>query len=159
MTETNKNNESKKQLNMTRIFNSTPEIVFKMWTDPEHVAKWWGPKGFTIPECKIDLRPGGKISLTMKGPDGSTRPNEMIIKEVDPPKKLVLTMEFMPDENGDPQGIMENIVTFVEYQGKTKMEFTVVEVKAMLGPRSALEGLEGAWGQSFDKLEDALINV
>jgi uncharacterized protein YndB with AHSA1/START domain len=80
----------------------------------------------------------------------------MIIKEVDPPKKLVLTMEFMEDENGNPQGILENIVAFTEYQGKTKMEFTVVEVKAMPGPRSALEGLEGAWGQSFDKLEEAL---
>ncbi|MHA2100232.1 MAG: SRPBCC family protein [Candidatus Kariarchaeaceae archaeon] len=156
MTETNQNLENKKQLNMTRIFNSTPETIFKMWTDPEHVAKWWGPKGFTVPDCKIDLQPGGKIVLTMKGPDGSTRPNEMIIKELDPPNKLVLTMEYMHDENGTPQGVMENTVTLTEHQGKTKMEFTVVEVKAMPGPRSALEGLEGAWGQSFDKLEEAL---
>ncbi len=48
-----------RELTMTRIFDAPRELVFKAWTNPEHVAQWWGPKGFTNPVCELDVRPGG----------------------------------------------------------------------------------------------------
>jgi uncharacterized protein YndB with AHSA1/START domain len=46
-------------ITMVRIFDAPRELVFKAWTDPEHLAQWWGPHGFTNPVCEVDLRPGG----------------------------------------------------------------------------------------------------
>ncbi len=47
------------ELVLTRVFDAPRELVFKVWTDPKHVAQWWGPHGFTNPVCELDLRPGG----------------------------------------------------------------------------------------------------
>ncbi|HUI73255.1 MAG TPA: SRPBCC domain-containing protein, partial [Spirochaetia bacterium] len=55
---------------ITRIFDAPRELVWKAWTDPRFVMQWWGPKGFTSPSCKIDLRVGGRYLFCMRAPDG-----------------------------------------------------------------------------------------
>jgi len=62
------------ELVLTRVFDAPRELVFKAWTDPKHVAQWWGPHGFTNPVCELDLRPGGAILIHMRGPDGVVYP-------------------------------------------------------------------------------------
>ena len=59
------------QLRITRVFDAPREVVFKAWTDPQLLAQWWGPKGFTNPVCELDARPGGAIRVHMRGPDGT----------------------------------------------------------------------------------------
>src|SRR4051794_34340238 len=59
----------------TRIFEAPRELVFTMWTDREHVAKWWGPRGFTNTIHEMDVRPGGTWRFVMHGPDGTDYPN------------------------------------------------------------------------------------
>ncbi len=61
----------KPDLVLTRVIDAPRERVWKAWTEPQQFAKWWGPHDFTCPVCEIDVRPGGKIYLHMKGPDGS----------------------------------------------------------------------------------------
>ena len=58
------------ELTVTRVFDAPRELVFTMWTDPEHMAQWWGPQGFTNPVCEMDVRVGGAIRIHMRGPDG-----------------------------------------------------------------------------------------
>ena len=144
-----------KELTLTRVFNADRETVFKMWTEPEHFSNWYGPKGFTVPECDIDLRPGGKFHVQMKSPDGKIYPHYGIYHEIISPEKLVFSLPSHFDEKGNPQVEMLNSLSFTEENGKTKMVMHIVEVKTMPGI-VPLKGLDYAWNQSFDKMEEIL---
>src|SRR5436190_8252782 len=67
-------NAPQRELVLTRVFDAPREVVFRAWTDPERLAQWWGPRGFTNPRCEWDARPGGAIRVDMKGPDGTVYP-------------------------------------------------------------------------------------
>ena len=75
---------------ITREFAAPRELVFKAWTDPKHLAQWWGPKGFTNPVCEWDARPGGKIYDVMRAPNGADYPMGGEFREIVPPERLVL---------------------------------------------------------------------
>ena len=86
----NKKNDTKdRELLITRLFDAPVDLVWEAWTNPEHIANWWGPDGFTNTIYQMDLRPGGEWNLTMHGPDGTDYKNKSIFKEVIPRKKLV----------------------------------------------------------------------
>lgn len=74
---------------LERLLDAPVELVWEAWTDPEHIAKWWGPNGFTNTISKMDIKPGGEWNLVMHGPDGTDYRNESIFKEVVKYKKLV----------------------------------------------------------------------
>src|ERR1700722_7233031 len=76
---------------LTRLFDAPRDLVFKAWTDPKHLAQWFGPHGFTNPVCEVDLRPGGIWRHVMRGPDGNDYPMISIFQEVLPPERLVFT--------------------------------------------------------------------
>jgi uncharacterized protein YndB with AHSA1/START domain len=78
-----------REITVTRVFSAPRELVFAMWTDPKHIANWFGPKGFTTTTYEMDVRPGGKWRHTMRGPDGARYPNEIIYREVVKPARLV----------------------------------------------------------------------
>ncbi len=59
---------NERTVTITRVFDAPRELVFRMWTESEHMAQWWGPQCFTNPVCEIDVRPGGKILSTCAGP-------------------------------------------------------------------------------------------
>src|SRR2546425_12602849 len=85
----------------TRTFNVPRELMFKVWTDPKHLAQWWGPHGFTNPVCETDLRPGGLIRIHMRGPDGVVHPMAGVYQEIVEPERLVFTSSELV-ENGNP---------------------------------------------------------
>lgn len=72
-----------------RLFDAPRELVWEAWTNPEHLARWWGPKGFTNTFHEFDLRPGGKWRFTMHGPDGTDYENEHVFVEIARPERLV----------------------------------------------------------------------
>lgn len=74
---------------MTRTFKAPIELIWEVWTNPEHIANWWGPDGFTNTISTMNVREGGEWILTMHGPDGTNYPNRSIYKEVIPLKKIV----------------------------------------------------------------------
>ena len=84
-----KNDTSDRELVITRTLNAPVELVWESWTNPEHIARWWGPDGFTNTIQKMDVRPGGKWEFIMHGPDGTNYKNKSVFTEVIPFKKIV----------------------------------------------------------------------
>jgi len=102
-------NTSDRELLITRKLDAPIELVWEVWTDPKHIANWWGPNGFTNTITKMDMVPGGEWDLVMHGPDGTDYKNKSIFKEIVPMKKIVYdhvsgpkftaTIDFEPQGN------------------------------------------------------------
>lgn len=146
-----------KEVVITRVFDAPRDLVFQAWTDPKHVAQWWGPRWFTNPVCEWDARPGGEIYIEMTAPDGMAAPMRGVFDEVDPPERLVFTGTALPDENGQPQLVTRNTITFDEQaDGKTLLTMRAEVIKAGPMAAGALAGMEEGWSQSLDKLAEHL---
>lgn len=153
-----------KGLVIERSFDASREAVWKAWTDPLALGTWWGPKHFTAPVIKSDLRQGGKYLFSMRGPDGKEFWSTGTYREIVPPERLVMTDSFA-DERG-------NVVPAAHYGMGTEMplELLVTVTLKEEGGRTRLtlrhEGIpEGmlaemtktGWSESFDKLEAAIV--
>lgn len=146
-----------RELVMTRVINAPRKLVFAVWTDPKHVAKWWGPKGFTNTIHEMDVRPGGVWRLTMHGPDSVDYPNKIVFKEVIKPERLVWT-HGSGDEN-EP-GQFEVTVTFTARGQQTEIGMHMVfkskgERDMVVEKHGAIEGNK----QMMDRLEEYLAKL
>ena len=72
----------------TRVFDAPRDLVFSAWTDPKHLAQWWGPLGFTTTTSAFDMRPGGMWRFVMHGPDGRDYENRITFDAVEKPTRL-----------------------------------------------------------------------
>jgi len=148
---------------MSRVFDAPRELVWKAWTDPEQLMRWWGPKDYTSPFCEIDLREGGKYLNCMRSPEGQDYWSTGVYREIVPLERIVLTDSFA-DENGNVVPAshygfgddfpleLEVIVTFEDDGDKTKM--TLKHVGFPAGEVSEQAG--AGWNESFDKLAEIL---
>ena len=146
-----------REVTLTRIYDAPRSLVFKMWTDPVHMAQWWGPKLFTNPVCELDVRPGGKIWIVMRGPKGTDFdqdfPMSGTFHEVVEPERLVFTA-IAEDKDGNPLLEAHTTVTFEDQGGKTKLTVQANAVGlAPIAPQM-LAGMEAGWSQSLEKLAD-----
>src|SRR5258708_3567492 len=107
------------ELVLTREFEAPRELVFKVWTDPKHVAQWWGPRGFTNPVCELDLRPAGAILIHMRGPDGTVYPMTGVYQEIVEPERLVVTSAAL-DAACHPMVEMLTTLTFRDLREQQK---------------------------------------
>src|SRR5258707_5607588 len=130
-----------RELTLTRVLDAPRELVFRMWTDPQHVSKWWGPMGFTNPVCEMDVRPGGALRIVMRAPDGTDYPMIGTYREIVAPERLVFTNSAV-DAQGNPLLDCVTVVTFTERGGKTQL--TVQNPPISLVPLAAplLAGME-----------------
>lgn len=80
---------SNREMRITRTLKAPIDLVWEVWTNPEHIAAWWGPNGFTNTIHNMDFQEGGEWKLTMHGPDGTNYPNRSIFREIIPLKKIV----------------------------------------------------------------------
>jgi uncharacterized protein YndB with AHSA1/START domain len=142
-----------RELVLTRTIDAPRSLVFKVWTDPEHLARWWGPHGFTNPVCEVDVRPGGEIRIDMAGPDGTVHPMKGVFREVVEPERLVFTTTAMEDEQGRPRLETLNTVTFAEHDGKTTLTLRAVVLVAAPEAAGAIGGMEAGWSQSLERLD------
>jgi uncharacterized protein YndB with AHSA1/START domain len=115
------------EVTLVRVLDAPRDLVWKVWTDPEQLAQWWGPKGFTNPVCEIDVRRGGKIRIDMHGPTGEVYPTTGIFHEIDPPSRIVFESAAL-DENGKVLLEGFTIVTFEEQGRKTKLTVEAISV-------------------------------
>lgn len=161
------NNEQIKELTITRILNAPRKLVWKAWTDPELVAKWWGPRGVTNPTCEWDARLGGEIYIIMLagkelGPaEGMKWPMKGTFTEVVPESKMVYTSGALDDVDRSSDTFIEQTVTveFDDLGETTKMQLHIVLTKIQ-GPKapSAIQGMTMGWNQQLDKLSEELYN-
>ena len=170
-------NAAGQELIITRIFDAPRELVWKAWTDPEHAMRWWGPKDFTSPVCKIDFRVGGKYLFCMRSTkvlqaapgappiqEGQEFWSTGVYKEIVPLERIVCTDSFA-DEKGNivpashygmpgdewPLELLVT-VTFEDMGGKTKMTLRHVGF-----PAGEVDKMAGTgWNESFDKLAESL---
>jgi len=143
------------ELVLTRVFDAPRELVFKAWTDPKQVAKWWGPHRFTNPVCDLDVRPGGAIRIHMRGPDGTVYPMTGVYNEVVEPERLVFTSAAL-DADGNPMFEVLTTVTFAEQNGKTKQTMRARVIKTTTHAAPYLKGMEAGWTQSLERLAESL---
>lgn len=148
-----------KKLTITRVYDAPRDMVFNAWMDPELVAQWWGPNGFTMPICEIEPKVGGKIYMVMEDSaglikKGSRYPMTGEFTEIDEPNKIVYTSAAIMND----KPMFDNIVTvtFEEEDGKTKMTVHIVVDNVQPGAEMALAGMEMGWNQQLDKLRDFL---
>jgi uncharacterized protein YndB with AHSA1/START domain len=134
-----------------RDFDAPRALVFQAWTDPQHVAAWWGPHGFTNPRCDWDARPGGAIHVDMKGPDGTVYPMNGRFLEIVEPRRLVFTSAAL-DAAGKPLFEVHNTVTFAEQGGRTTVTIEARVDNVTSGADAYLKGMSEGWAQSLDRL-------
>lgn len=142
------NDIANRALRITRMLNAPIHLVWEIWTNPEHIANWWGPSGFTNTIHKMDVMAGGEWRLTMHGPDGKNYPNKSVFKEIVVLKKIVF-QHFNPNYIAtvifDPRGNE----TLIEWT----MQFETIELfETVVKVFKADEGLI----QNAEKLENYL---
>jgi uncharacterized protein YndB with AHSA1/START domain len=102
----------------TRVFDAPRDLVFEMWTDPEHLAQWWGPNGFTATTSAFDMRPGGVWRFVMHGPDGRDYQNRITFDEIVRPERLV----YHHGGGDDVEPVQfKTTITFEDLGGKTRL--------------------------------------
>jgi uncharacterized protein YndB with AHSA1/START domain len=136
---------------MTRTFDAPRELVFKAWTDTKHMARWWGPNGFTNPVCELDARVGGAMRIDMRAPNGVVYPMNGVFKEIEEPERLVFISSAL-DDQGNAMFDVLNTVTFVEQKGKTALTLQARVIKATAQAPQYLQGMQAGWTQSLDRL-------
>jgi uncharacterized protein YndB with AHSA1/START domain len=153
---------NEQQLVITRVFDAARERVWKAWTEPERLKRWFGPQDFTVPVCSVDLRVGGSFHLSMRSPDGKDYWVKGVYREITPPARLVYA-DYFSDKGGNivsptAYGMSTDFpveslitVTLEEREGKTKM---TLQSAAPSGRER--DDAEAGWNQSFDKLADNL---
>ena len=105
------------ELVISRVFEAPRSLVFKAWTQPEHLARWWGPKGFTLVACEMDVRPGGAWFRRMRSPEGAEYIKRGVYREIVAPERLVFTyVNEEADGSLGPETVVT--VTFEEFGEK-----------------------------------------
>jgi uncharacterized protein YndB with AHSA1/START domain len=140
---------------ITREFDAPRELVFKAWTDPKHLAQWWGPRGFTNPVCEWDARPGREIYVVMRAPNGVRYPMAGEFREVAAPERLVFTSGAL-DEKGEMLFEFLHTATFTERNGKTALTLNSRVIKTTAGANKYIGGFEAGMTQSLERLAEHL---
>jgi uncharacterized protein YndB with AHSA1/START domain len=144
---------ARREVSLTRVFDAPPQLVWMAWTDPRHMAQWWGPKGFTNPVCELDVRQGGAIRIHMRAPNGAVHPMTGTFEEIIPPERLVFTA-VARDHDGNALLEAHTTVTFEDVGGRTKLTVHARAVEiAPIAPQM-LAGMEMGWTQSLERLAE-----
>jgi uncharacterized protein YndB with AHSA1/START domain len=112
--------ERERELVITRIFDAPRDLVFRVWTEPDRVARWWGPQGFVTAYCNMDVRPGGAFRVCMRSPAGAEHWKQGVYREVVEPERLVFTFAW-EDAQGEPTHQTQVTVTFAAHGDKTEL--------------------------------------
>jgi uncharacterized protein YndB with AHSA1/START domain len=150
---------------LERVFDAPRDLVFQMFKEAEHLKRWWGPRGWELPVCKVDFRPGGVWHYCMKCVDenqgqffGMESWGKAIYKEIVEPEKIVYT-DFFSDADGNENPNMPSTtvtMTFVEQGGKTKLvsrgEYVSKDALKTVMDMGMLQGITQTW----DRLEEQL---
>lgn len=158
---------------LTRMFDAPLALVYKVWTEAEHFARWWGPHTFTNPKCEIDLKVGGKFLAVMTGPEGEANPLRGEFLEIVPNEKIVLRMytddhpkawhEIVNKARGlAPDAAPAGVVTTVKFEAvgaKTKLIISQSFDNNADRDGFLQVGTFVGWSQSLVKMESLLATL
>ena len=141
------NQDYDREVVSTRLIDAPREQVFAAYIDPDKLARWWGPKGFTNELEECDVRPGGQWRFVMRGPDGTEYKNHSVFVEIVPNERFVYDHQSGPVYRGE--------VTLADESGKTRLTFRMTfESASALGRMRDL--IERSNEENFDRLETVL---
>jgi uncharacterized protein YndB with AHSA1/START domain len=155
----------------SRRVDAPRELVFRVWTEPEHLSRWWGPKGFEMLECLLDLRPGGEFLYGMRSPQGHTLWGKWVFREIDAPERLSFVASFS-DEQGNvirapfsadwPLRVLSTVI-FDEQEAGTLISLHGAPFEASEAERATFaagrDSLTQGWAGTFGQLDEYLALV
>lgn len=143
--EQKENNTTDREISISRSFDAPIDLVWEVWTQPEHIKNWWGPNGFTNTIHQMDVQPGGEWKFVMHGPDGTDYKNHSIFREVVHHKKLVYehmsAPKFVATVDFEAQGETTHIKWQMVFESKEVFIQVVKTFKADEGMRQNVEKL------------------
>ena len=158
-----------KPFEISRVFDAPRERVWQAWTEAEHLKKWWGPKGFTVTHCTVDLRPGGTMHYCLKAPGGAEMWGRFVYRQIVKPEKLVWINSFSDAKGGVTRHpghqswpLEMHSTAIFEAQGnrtKVTIQWLPGEGSTDAERRTFEEGREGmkqGWAGTFEQLEGYL---
>lgn len=151
---------SEREIVITRVFDAPRDRVWQAWTDPQHVERWWGPRGFTARVPELDLRPGGRWRYVMIGPDGTEYPVKGVFREVVPGERIVTSDEFdegfqHPVATDLPSGIVVTSL-FEDLGGRTRLTLRIAHATPDDRRKHEDMGVIPGWSSSLDCLDEHL---
>jgi len=136
-----------RELCLTRVIDAPRAVVFAVWTTPEHLSEWWGPTGFTLPDCEMDFREGGAFRFHMRAPSGEDHWLRGVFREIVEPERLVFTFAWGTAERATgPETLVT--VTLEEIGGKTKLTLRQTGLESDTSTREHSDG----WAEQLDRL-------
>ncbi|MGY3794473.1 SRPBCC domain-containing protein [uncultured Aquimarina sp.] len=139
---------NKRTLSLKRTFNAPIELVWEAWTNSEHIAQWWGPKGMKTKVIEHNFKVHGTWKYTMEMPDGSEFISEGIYKEIITHEKIISSADFKPmTEDVELQALFE------KDGEKTNFTFNVVHKTEEYCLQQEKMGFMNGWGSVFDRLK------
>jgi uncharacterized protein YndB with AHSA1/START domain len=139
---------------MTRVFDAPRQMVFDAFSKPELLKRWFGPRGWSLDVCEVDLRVGGGFRFVLRGPDGRLMGMRGVYREIVPPERSV-HMESFDDFPGESQVT----AVFVEEGGTTTMTATVQYPTREIRDMVIQSGMEHGAAESYDKLAELLASA
>src|SRR6267143_2127884 len=136
-----------REIVLTRVFDAPRRLVWDAFTKPELLKRWFGPRGWSLVVCEVDLRVGGGFRFVLRGPDGTDMGMRGVYREIVPPERSVHMESF----DGYP-GESQVTAVFVEDGGKTTLTATVLYPSREVRDIVLKDGLEHSAGESYDKL-------
>ncbi|MFE8603971.1 SRPBCC family protein [Archangium violaceum] len=140
---------SDREIVRVRVLNAPRELVFKTWTEPEHVDKWWGPRGFTTKTHRMDVKPGGSWHYLMSHAEHGEFDNLITYREVVRPERLV----YSHGTSEEPE-MFQVTVTFADEGGKTRLTMHSVWPTAEALEAVKKYGAEEGGKQTLDKMQE-----
>jgi len=159
---------SVREFTISRTFDAPRELMFKLWTDPGHMQRWWGPKGFTSVYSKMDLRPGGLYHYCIRSPDGDDMWGKFVYREIVNPERIVFVNSFSDEKGGVTRHPMHlawplemlSTITFIEQAGKTTVTVQWLPLNATQEERKTFEdgrqSMQLGWTGTFERLAEYL---
>jgi uncharacterized protein YndB with AHSA1/START domain len=141
---------------MTRVFDAPRELVFKVMTDPQHLANWWGPRQYTTVVDKMDVKAGGLWRYVQRGADGSEFGFHGVYHSISAPERVVDTFEF---EGMPGHVLMETSIFEALPDGKTKL--TVSSIFQSVADRDGMlqSGMEFGTNESYERFDELLATL
>jgi uncharacterized protein YndB with AHSA1/START domain len=140
-----------RELVITRIIDTPRHIVFQAWTEPDRVARWWGPQGFTTVYHDMDIRPGGAFRVCMRSPEGVEHWKQGVYREVVEPERLVFTFAW-EDADAKPGHQTLVTVTFAERGDKTELRLH----QAVFGSIARRDEHQHGWTSTLERFAEYL---
>ena len=153
---------------ISRVLEAPRDKVWQAWTDTEHLKQWWGPKGFVVTHCKIDLRPGGIMHYCLRSPDGNDMWGRFVFRGIAKPERLVWVNSFSDEKGGVTRHPMSpgwpremlTTVSFAEQKGGTLVTVQWIPIDATEEERRTFEAgrdsMQQGWSGTFEQLEQYL---